>query len=120
MSTAPTPADPEPGAGGLVEMERELTRLLIEYDELKTAWPKGGHSRALIAVFKGANRSKLDRDPASWLPPNRSYWCKYLEDWVSVKRKWGLSMDTDEVAAVQKGFSVCGRYRVGDKLEGHH
>ncbi len=27
----------------LVEMERELTRLLIEYDELKTAWPKGDH-----------------------------------------------------------------------------
>ncbi len=24
-------------------MERELTRLLIEYDELRTAWPKGGH-----------------------------------------------------------------------------
>ena len=24
-------------------MERKLTRLLIEYDELRTAWPKGGH-----------------------------------------------------------------------------
>ncbi len=31
------------GADGLVEMERKLTRLLIEYDELRTAWPKGGH-----------------------------------------------------------------------------
>ena len=29
----------KPGAG-LVEMERALTRLLIEYDELDTAWPK--------------------------------------------------------------------------------
>ena len=28
---------------GLVDMERELTRLLLEYDELRTAWPKGGH-----------------------------------------------------------------------------
>ncbi len=27
----------------LVEMERELTRLLIEYDELEAAWPKGRH-----------------------------------------------------------------------------
>ena len=27
----------------MVEMERELTRLLIEYDELRTAWPRGGH-----------------------------------------------------------------------------
>ena len=27
----------------LIEMERELTRLLIEYDELETAWPKCRH-----------------------------------------------------------------------------
>ena len=27
----------------LVEMERELTGLLIEYDELAGAWPKGRH-----------------------------------------------------------------------------
>ena len=40
MSVAPSPADHEPGAGGLVEIEHELTRLLIQYDELETAWPK--------------------------------------------------------------------------------
>ena len=43
MSIAPSPADPEPGADGLVDMERELTRLLIEYNELQTAWPKSRH-----------------------------------------------------------------------------
>ena len=43
MSVAPIPADLDPGADGLLEMEHELTRLLIEYDELRTAWPKGGH-----------------------------------------------------------------------------
>ena len=43
MSIAPLPADFEQSADGLVEMEIELTRLLIEYDELRTAWPKGGH-----------------------------------------------------------------------------
>ncbi len=43
MSIAPVPADLEQGADGLVEMERELIRLLIEYDELRTAWPKGHH-----------------------------------------------------------------------------
>ena len=46
MSTAPLPADLD-GDGAadkdLVEMERELTRLLLEYDGLRTAWPKGGH-----------------------------------------------------------------------------
>ncbi len=46
MSIAPLPADLDldvEDVGGLVELERELTRLLIEYDELRTAWPKGGH-----------------------------------------------------------------------------
>ena len=43
MIALPLPADREPGADTLVEMERQLTRLLIEYDELWTAWPKGGH-----------------------------------------------------------------------------
>ena len=43
MITVPSPAAFEPGAGGVVEMEHELTRLLIEYDELDTAWPKCRH-----------------------------------------------------------------------------
>ncbi len=43
MSALPSPADDGIGADDLVEMERELTRLLIEYDELQTAWPKCRH-----------------------------------------------------------------------------
>ncbi len=43
MRVLPSPADFEQGADGLVEMEPELTRLLIEYDELETAWPKCRH-----------------------------------------------------------------------------
>ncbi len=43
MSVAPIPADLKQDAEGLVLMERELTQLLIEHDELRTAWPKGGH-----------------------------------------------------------------------------
>ena len=42
MSIAPVPADLDldvigAGAGGLVKMERILTRLSIEYDELEAA-----------------------------------------------------------------------------------
>ncbi len=43
MSALPSPADLDLDVDdvvGLVETEHELTRLLIEYDELKTAWPK--------------------------------------------------------------------------------
>ncbi len=46
ISAAPSPANGDCAvivADGLVDMERELIRLLIEYDELRTAWPKGRH-----------------------------------------------------------------------------
>ena len=43
MNIAHLPAALDTGGGGLVEMEYELIRLLIEYDEPRTAWPKGGH-----------------------------------------------------------------------------
>ncbi len=46
MSAAPSPADldgDDAADEGLVEKERELTRLLIEYDELEAAWPKSRH-----------------------------------------------------------------------------
>ena len=39
-------------------------------------------------------------------PPNRSYWCQYLEDWIAVKRRWELSMDEEEATAIRKGLKV--------------
>ncbi len=56
MSVAPSPADLDPGADGLVGMERKLTRLLIEYDELETAWPKCRH----VLVRARAGRQVAD------------------------------------------------------------
>lgn len=76
--------------------------------------------QALIAVAGGSNQSKGSRDPAHWMPPNRSFWCQYLKDWVAVKKKWELSMDQEEVDAVKKGRSVCDKYKSGDALEGRH
>ena len=74
----------------------------------------------LIAVDDSSNISKLDRDPANWLPPNRSYWCEYLTAWVNVKKKWDLTVDQAEVDALKKGFKACDKYKNGDKLEGRH
>ena len=79
-----------------------------------------GHAQTLIAVKGGANQSKGAKDPAHWMPPNRAYWCQYLADWVSVKKKWGLAMDIKEVNAIKKGRKVCKKYKSGDKLEGRH
>ncbi len=50
MSVAPIPADLDPGADGLVEMERELIRLLGQYDKLMVAWPKDDHVLVRAAI----------------------------------------------------------------------
>ena len=39
----------------------------------------------LIAVTKNVNESKGDRDPATWLPPDSSYRCRYVQNWIQVK-----------------------------------
>ena len=72
----------------------------------------------LIAVWRSANRSKADKDPAHWMPPNRSYWCEYLDHWISVKRTWGLSMDTAEADAIREGLAVCADYEKRDAIGG--
>ena len=56
--------------------------------------------RTLIAVTDRVNVSKSDKDPSNWMPPLRSYWCAYLGDWISVKARWGLSMDQSEFGRI--------------------
>lgn len=53
-------------------------------------------STHLVAVYKGANRSKGSRSPEQWMPPNKYYGCLYLFDWVKVKTIWELSMTKEE------------------------
>ena len=57
--------------------------------------------RALIAVTAGQNRSKSDRDPSNWTPPQKSYVCTYLSEWVAIKAKWKLSMDQSEFGRIK-------------------
>ena len=84
---------------------------------LKEAWDSGAWSwttaqrqtfandlsdpRALIAVTVGQNRSKSDRDPSNWIPPQKSYVCTYLSEWVAIKARWNLSMDQSEFGRIK-------------------
>ncbi len=55
----------------------------------------------LIAVSYSANRSKGDRGPTEWLPPNPQARCKYIQDWVAVKTEWGLRVpEADAIKAL--------------------
>ena len=52
--------------------------------------------RHLIAVKGSENQSKSDKDPSNWIPKNKAYLCTYLADWVAIKARWKLSMDSSE------------------------
>lgn len=58
------------------------------------------HPGALVAVTAASNRSKGDKDPAAWQPPNTGAWCDYATAWVTTKLRWELAADEAEVRAL--------------------
>jgi hypothetical protein len=63
--------------------------------------------RVLIAVSASSNRSKGDRDPSEWRPPNEGHWCAYITDWLAVKLRWDLAVDPIEFTAAQFLVDTC-------------
>ncbi len=66
-----------------------------------------GWPGSLLAVSASSNRSKGDKDPARWMPPNTGYWCTYLFDWVDVKYRWSLAVDSAERSAITDDLASC-------------
>ncbi|WP_139981543.1 HNH endonuclease family protein [Nocardioides litoris] len=64
-----------------------------------------GDSRALVAVTSSVNRSKSDQDIAEWLPARDR--CRYLREYVAVKLRWRLSVDSAERSAMSSLASGC-------------
>ena len=61
----------------------------------------------LIAVTAGANRSKGARGPEAWKPEDRSYWCQYAVDWITIKDAWELTVTQAEHGALQEMLDTC-------------
>ncbi|MEV6670752.1 HNH endonuclease family protein [Streptomyces sp. NPDC051162] len=61
----------------------------------------------LIAVSASSNRSKGDRRPDQWMPPEPGAQCPYSEAWVAVKSKYGLSVTPDEKSALTATLRHC-------------
>jgi len=59
-----------------------------------------GDERSLVAVTDNENQSKADQDPATWMPPYKPARCTYLGEWVTVKLRWQLTVDTAEKEAL--------------------
>ncbi len=65
-----------------------------------------GDYRTLVGVTASSNRSKSDRDPADWMPTY--YRCRYLQQWVAVKHRWRLTVDSRERTALRDRVDALG------------
>lgn len=87
---------------------------------LSDAWQKGasrwdGGKRIafandpinLLAVDRDLNQQKSDSDAASWLPPNRAFWCDYAAAQVSVKYAYTVSVTAAERDSLGRVLSSC-------------
>ena len=61
----------------------------------------------LIAVTASANRSKGARGPDQWKPEDRTYWCQYAVDWITIKSTWELTVTEAELAGLNEMLYSC-------------
>ena len=66
----------------------------------------------LLAVDGPTNAQKSDGDAATWLPPQRSYRCRFVARQVAVKAKWRLSVTQAEHDAIARVLLRCPAQRV--------
>ena len=132
----------EPFTGDTIVFERgEQTSALVQIDHvvaLSNAWQTGAQELSereriqfandplnLIAVSGRLNQQKGDSDAASWLPPNREYWCEYVARQVGVKAHYSLWVTQAEHDQMARVLRTCptypalspsehGRFRPGD------
>ncbi len=80
-------------------------------EERRTAFANDlGVPENLMAVNGPVNEDKSDKDPAEWLPPDTTYWSRYVRQWLAVKDRWELSVDSLEWDAIQ---AILGKDTVG-------
>jgi hypothetical protein len=66
-----------------------------------------GDDRSLVAVTDNVNQAKGDRDPTNWLPPVTGVRCRYITEWVAVKLRWRLTVDTAEKSTLVSWANNC-------------
>lgn len=64
-----------------------------------------GDYRTLVGVTDNVNQAKGDQDVAQWLPQYDK--CRYLREFVAVKHRWRLTVDSAEKSAMQSLAASC-------------
>ena len=120
--TAGTLMDPFSGVGRPFERGPE-TSPLVQIDHvvaLADAWQKGARTWTpdrrtrfandplnLLAVDGALNQAKGAGDVATWLPPDRGYWCPYAARVVAVKATYGLAVTAAEGERLTEILGTC-------------
>lgn len=65
-----------------------------------------GYGASLIAVSAHANRSKGDKEPNAYLPALTSYRCSYVRNWIAVKYRWNLAVNSGEKTALSTDLTT--------------
>jgi hypothetical protein len=116
--------DPDPYTGKVIEFKRGVgTSDDVQIDHivpLSDAWQKGAQSisfderRALAndpinlqATDGPTNSAKGDKDAATWLPPQRGYWCTYVARQITVKAKYHLWVTQAEHDKMSEILATC-------------
>ena len=64
-----------------------------------------GDARSLVGVTDSVNQSKGDQDVAQWQPQFSK--CRYLREWVAVKHRWRMSVNSAEKSAMTNLAATC-------------
>lgn len=80
-----------------------LVPLKHAHDSGGSNWPKelkrkfANDPDNLVITNKVYNRQKGAKTPLEWMPVDRSYACKYMKDWIKVKKKYSLNISQKEL-----------------------
>ncbi len=101
-----------PGTSSLVQIDHIVA--------ISNAWQTGASGMSieqreklyndpleLLAVSGTANDDKGASDASDWLPPNKSYDCRYVARQIAVKQKYHLWVTNTEQAAMQHVLDTC-------------
>lgn len=60
-----------------------------------------GDAEHLLPVHSKENGKKSDRAPDGYMPPQRSYHCRYIANWLRIKFTWGLALSSSEKERIE-------------------
>lgn len=61
----------------------------------------------LLAVSASENRSKSDKGPEDYMPPDESFSCEYGKKWVDIASKYGISITSGDKKALTSALQSC-------------